>query len=85
MSSMMRRTTSTHGEDKTMTLIGNKNKRVLYFGKRNRIAVTFTRRDGLWMAHRALMSRGHRNIRVARQMVASRLAQQSQREAEATR
>ena len=55
------------------TLIGNENKRVIHFGKRHRIAVTFTRVDGLWHAHAALMPRPHRNIRVARQMVASRL------------
>lgn len=55
------------------TLIGNENKRVIHFGKRHRVAVTFTRVDGLWHAHPALMPRPHRNIRVARQMVASRL------------
>lgn len=55
------------------TLIGNENKRVIHFGKRHRVAVTFTRVDGLWHAHAALMPRPHRNIRVARQMVANRL------------
>ena len=55
------------------TLIGNENKRVIHFGRRHRIAVTFTRVDGLWHAHAALMPRPHRNIRVARQMVAKRL------------
>lgn len=55
------------------TLVGNENNRVIHFGKRHRVAVTFTRVDGLWRAHTALLPRPHRNIRVARQMVASRL------------
>lgn len=56
------------------TLIGNENTRVIHFGKRNRVAVTFKRYDGVWHAHPSLLPRPHRNIRVARQMVAQRLA-----------
>lgn len=56
------------------TLIGNENKRVIHFGKRNRLAVTFTRIGQLWHAHPGLLAKPHRNIRVARQAVASRLA-----------
>jgi hypothetical protein len=56
------------------TLIGNENKRVIHFGKRHRVAVTFTRVGQLWHAHAALMPKPHKNIRVARQMVARRLA-----------
>ncbi len=58
----------------TTVLIGNENKRVIHFGKRNRIAVTFTRNGQLWHAHAALLPTPHRNIRAARQIVARRLA-----------
>lgn len=34
-------------------LLGNENIRVLHFGKRHRVAVTFTRADGMWHAHAA--------------------------------
>jgi len=57
-------------------LLGNENKRVIHFGKKGgyRVAVTFRRVDGLWHAHRSLLPKPHRNIRVARQMVSQRLA-----------
>jgi len=55
-------------------LIGNENKRVIHFGKRHRIAVTFTRVDGWWHAHGALLPEPRRSIREARQIVARRLA-----------
>jgi len=50
------------------------NTRVIYFGKRHRVAVTFTQRGGLWHAHAALLPNPQRHIRVARQIVARRLA-----------
>lgn len=54
-------------------LIGNENTRVAHFGKRRRIAVTFTRVDGLWRA--ALLAKPQRNLRVARDMVRKALVQ----------
>ncbi|NBW23433.1 MAG: hypothetical protein EBR82_87385 [Caulobacteraceae bacterium] len=56
------------------TLIGNENKRVIHFGKRHRVAVTFTRIDGCWHAHGAMLPTPQRNIRDARAIVARRLA-----------
>lgn len=56
------------------TIIGNENTRVLTFGKRHRVSVTFTRRDGLWHAHSALLPTPCRGIQAARQIVAKRLA-----------
>ena len=50
------------------------NTRVIHFGKRHRVAVTFTQRGGLWHAHAALLPNPHRHLRVARQIVARRLA-----------
>lgn len=50
------------------------NTRVIHFGKGNRVAVTFTQRGGLWHAHAALLPNPHRHLRVARQIVARRLA-----------
>lgn len=47
-------------------------KRVVVFGKRRKIAVTFIRKDGLWRA--ALMRRPHRTLRVAKDMVRIELA-----------
>ena len=47
-------------------------KRVVVFGKRRKIAVTFVRKGGLWRA--ALMRRPHRTLRVAKDMVRSALA-----------
>lgn len=55
-------------------LIGNENKRVIYFGRRHRVAVTFTRVDGYWHAHGAMLPEPRRSIREARQIVARRLA-----------
>ena len=55
-------------------LIGNENSRVIHFGKRNRVAVTFTRQAGMWHAHAALLPRPVRNIRDARRAVRDRLA-----------
>jgi len=48
---------------------------VIVFGKRHSVAVTFTQRSGLWHAHAALLPNPQRHIRVARQIVARRLAQ----------
>lgn len=56
------------------TLIGNENTRVIHFGKRHRVAVTFTRRGGMWHAHAAMLPEPRRHIREARQIVARRLA-----------
>ena len=55
-------------------LIGNENQRVIHFGKRHRVAVTFKRVAGLWQAHTAMLPTPQRSIRVARQIVAQRLA-----------
>jgi hypothetical protein len=55
------------------TLIGNENKRTILFGKRHRVAVTFTRVGGLWHAHGAMLPTPQRNIRDARAIVARRL------------
>ena len=56
------------------TLIGNENTRVIHFGKRHKVAVTFKRIGGLWHAHGAMLPTPQRSIRVARQVVARRLA-----------
>jgi hypothetical protein len=56
------------------TLIGNENRRTILFGKRHRVAVTFTRANGYWHAHGAMLPEPQRSIRVARQIVARRLA-----------
>lgn len=56
------------------TLIGNENTRVIHFGKRHRVAVTFRRIGGEWHAHGAMLPTPQRSIRVARQIVARRLA-----------
>jgi hypothetical protein len=55
-------------------VIGNENKRVVNFGKRHRVAVTFTRVDGLWHAHGAMLPVPKRNFRNARAIVARRLS-----------
>lgn len=55
-------------------LIGYENKRVITFGKRHSVAVTFTRVDGWWHAHGTLLPLPQRHIRDARSIVASRLA-----------
>ena len=55
-------------------LIGNENQRVITFGKRHRVAVAFTRVGGVWHAHAAMLPTPQRSIRVARQIVARRLA-----------
>lgn len=49
------------------------NTRVIHFGKRSRVAVTFKRTNGLWHAHGALLPTPQRKIRVAREIVSSRL------------
>lgn len=56
------------------TLIGNENTRVIHFGKRHRVAVTFKRGGGLWHAHGAMLPTPQRSIQVARRIVARRLA-----------
>lgn len=56
------------------TLIGNENTRVMNFGKRHRVAVTFKRVGGLWHAHGAMLPTPQRSIQVARRIVANRLA-----------
>ena len=56
------------------TLLGNENTRIIHFGKRHRVAVTFKRVDGLWHAHGAMLPEPRRSIREARQIVARRLA-----------
>jgi len=56
-------------------LIGNENQRVITFGKRHRVAVAFTRVGGVWHAHGAMLPTPQRSIRVARQIVARRLAE----------
>lgn len=58
----------------TQGIIGNENSRVFTFGKRNRVQVTFTRIDGLWHAHAALLPRPVRSIQSARDCVRNRLA-----------
>lgn len=55
-------------------LIGNENRRVITFGKRHRVAVTFTRVGGLWHAHGAMLPTPQRSIQSARRIVAGRLA-----------
>jgi hypothetical protein len=55
------------------TPIGYENERVFWFGKRHRVAVKFTRMDGLWYAHKALLPEPARNIRDARSRVAREL------------
>jgi hypothetical protein len=50
------------------------NKRVIKFGKRHGVVVTFTRVGGLWHAHGGLLPRPRRSIRDARAAVASCLA-----------
>lgn len=55
-------------------LIGNENRRVIAFGKRHRVSVTFTRIGGLWHAHGAMLPTPQRNIRDARAIVSRRLA-----------
>jgi len=55
-------------------MIGNENTRVILFGKRNRVSVTFSRRDGVWIAHGSLLPVPQRHIRDARRIVARRLA-----------
>jgi hypothetical protein len=62
----------------TTTLIGNENTRVIHFGGRHRVAVTFTRRDGFWYAHAALLPTPKRNIRDARSAVKARLERLAQ-------
>ena len=59
----------------TTTLIGNENKRTFSFGQRHRVFVTFTRVDGLWHAHAALLRQPQRNIRNAVAAVKTRLEQ----------
>jgi hypothetical protein len=54
-------------------LIGNENTRVITFGKRHRVAVTFKRVNGLWHAHAGLLPEPVRSIRVARARVAREL------------
>jgi len=56
------------------TLIGNENTRMINFGKRHRVAVTFKRVGGLWHAHGAMLPTPQRSIQVARRIVANRLA-----------
>lgn len=56
-------------------LLGNENIRVLHFGKRHRVAVTFTRADGMWHAHAALLPKPKRRISDARIAVRDRLIQ----------
>ena len=56
------------------TLIGSENTRVINFGKRHRVAVTFKRVGGLWHAHGAMLPTPQRSIQVARRIVANRLA-----------
>ena len=65
----------------TTTLIGNENTRVIHFGSRHRVAVTFTRRDGLWHAHAALLPTPVRNFRDARSAVKARLERLAQESA----
>jgi hypothetical protein len=57
------------------TLIGYENTRVINFGKKHRVAVTFKRIGGLWHAHGALLPTPQRNIRDAKATVALRLAE----------
>jgi hypothetical protein len=57
-----------------VNIIGNENQRVVNFGKRHRVAVTFTRIDGLWHAHGAMLPTPKRNFRTARAIVARRLS-----------
>jgi hypothetical protein len=54
-------------------LIGNENERVIWFGKRHRVAVRFTRANGLWHAHAGLLPEPVRSIRDARARVAREL------------
>lgn len=54
-------------------MIGNENERTIWFGKRHRVAVKFTRVNGLWHAHRGLLPEPVRSIRVARQRVSQEL------------
>lgn len=62
------------------TLIGNENTRVIHFGKRHRVAVTFRRAGGLWHAHAALLPKPQRSILVARQIVARKLQDEAARD-----
>jgi len=55
---------------------GAENTRIIHFGKRHRVAVTFKRLNGLWHAHGSLLPNPHRNLRVARQIVSRRLGAQ---------
>lgn len=55
-------------------MIGNENKRTILFGRRHRVAVTFTRVGGLWHAHGAMLPTPQRSIQAARRIVARRLA-----------
>lgn len=57
------------------TLIGYENTRVITFGKKHRVAVTFKRVGGLWHAHGAMLPTPQRHIRDARASVANLLAE----------
>lgn len=57
------------------TLIGYENTRVITFGKKHRVAVTFKRVGGLWHAHGAMLPTPQRHIRDARASVAKLLAE----------
>ena len=54
-------------------MIGNENTRVINFGKRHNVAVTFTRVRGLWHAHGAMLPTPQRSFSDARAIVARRL------------
>ncbi len=56
-----------------MDIIGNENTRTVKYGKQHRVAVTFTRIDGLRHAHGAMLPTPKRNFRTARAIVARRL------------
>lgn len=56
-----------------MPLVGNENKRVVTFGKRHRVSVTFTRKGRLWHAHASLLPYPQSRLRVAAEIVRARL------------
>lgn len=58
-------------------LIGSENTRRIVFGKKHAVTVTFTRINGMWHAHAALLPRPRRNIREARRAVRDRLVRLS--------
>lgn len=49
------------------------NSRTIWFGRRHRVAVTFTRIGGLWHAHSGLLPEPERSIQEARRRVAREL------------